>query len=169
MDVEEMIRSNPIDGVVLLAGACARTLLTCLFRWRTRYLRWRIKLFVVCYYQYIVSFTLQGAIKRTLARLWERHQPGYEKYICECRVPATTRILECFVYYAFLVCVRAPQVPTILVSGGPMLNGKFKGRDIGSGTAVWKMSEDVRGGRMSSKEFYEAESCMSRSKGHCMT
>ena len=52
------------------------------------------------------------------------------------------------------------QVPTILVSGGPMLNGKYKGRDIGSGTDVWSMSEAVRAGTMSSAEFFEAESCM---------
>jgi 5-methylcytosine-specific restriction enzyme subunit McrC len=46
-------------------------------------------------------------------------------------------------------------LPTIVVSGGPMLNGKYKGRDIGSGTDVWKFSEDVRSGKMSLEEFYE--------------
>ena len=50
-----------------------------------------------------------------------------------------------------------------------MLNGKYKGRDIGSGTAVWKFSEDVRSGKMSLEEFYEAEACMSRSYGSCNT
>src|SRR5439155_18428478 len=51
----------------------------------------------------------------------------------------------------------------------PMLNGKFRGRDIGSGTDVWKFSEDVRSGAMTMCEFMDAEACMSRSAGHCMT
>ncbi len=54
-------------------------------------------------------------------------------------------------------------------TGGPMLNGKFRGQDIGSGTDVWRLSEDVRRGAMSECEFLEAESCMNRSAGHCMT
>lgn len=61
------------------------------------------------------------------------------------------------------------NLPTLVVSGGPMLNGKFKGQDIGSGTSVWKFSEDLRAGRMSPSEFSMAEACMSRSRGHCMT
>jgi L-arabonate dehydrase len=61
------------------------------------------------------------------------------------------------------------DLPTLIVSGGPMLNGKFNGTDIGSGTDVWKFTDDVRAGRMSSQEYAEAESCMSRSDGHCMT
>src|SRR5271154_535002 len=61
------------------------------------------------------------------------------------------------------------DVPTIVVSGGPMLNGKFRGKDIGSGTDVWRFSEDVKAGKMTLAEFSEAESCMSRSAGHCMT
>lgn len=61
------------------------------------------------------------------------------------------------------------NLPTLVVSGGPMLNGKFKGQDIGSGTSVWKFSEDLRAGRMSPSEFAMAEACMSRSRGHCMT
>jgi L-arabonate dehydrase len=61
------------------------------------------------------------------------------------------------------------DLPTIVVSGGPMLNGKFRGEDIGSGTHVWKFSEDLRAGKMTPQEFLEAESCMSRSRGHCMT
>ena len=60
-------------------------------------------------------------------------------------------------------------LPTIMVSGGPMLNGKYKGKDIGSGTDVWKFSEDVRSGKMTREEFSEAESCMSRSSGSCNT
>jgi len=61
------------------------------------------------------------------------------------------------------------DLPTIGISGGPMLTGHFRGKQIGSGTGVWQMSEDVRGGRMTQEEFTAAESCMHRSKGHCMT
>ena len=61
------------------------------------------------------------------------------------------------------------DLPTIVVSGGPMLNGKYRGKDIGSGTDVWKFSEDLRAGKMSPQEFSIAEACMSRSRGHCMT
>jgi len=50
-----------------------------------------------------------------------------------------------------------------------MLNGNFRGQPIGSGTSVWQMSEDVRAGKMSCEDFADAESCMSRSAGHCMT
>jgi dihydroxy-acid dehydratase len=50
-----------------------------------------------------------------------------------------------------------------------MLNGKFRGAEIGSGTNVWKFSEEVRAGQMSLGDFQEAEACMSRSAGHCMT
>jgi dihydroxy-acid dehydratase len=50
-----------------------------------------------------------------------------------------------------------------------MLSGKFRGQDIGSGTGVWQMSEDVRAGKMPLEDFFEAESCMHRSHGHCMT
>ena len=96
MDVEETIRANPLDGVVLLAG-CDKT----------------------------TPSTVMGAI--------------------------------------------SVDLPTIVVSGGPMLNGKFQGRDIGSGTDVWRFSEDLRAGRMSCEEFTLAEAAMSRSHGHCMT
>lgn len=96
MDVEESIRGNPIDGVVLLAG-------------------------------------------------------------CDKTTPA------------LLMGAASCDLPSLMLSGGPMLNGKFRGRDIGSGTDVWKFSEDVRCGAMSMCEFLEAEACMSRSAGHCMT
>src|SRR6266567_1320988 len=56
-----------------------------------------------------------------------------------------------------------------LIRPTTMLNGKFKGRDIGSGTDIWKFSEQVRSGMMPMCEFTEAEECMSRSAGHCMT
>ncbi|MDF3010025.1 MAG: dihydroxy-acid dehydratase [Burkholderiales bacterium] len=96
MDVEESIRGNPLDGVVLLAG-------------------------------------------------------------CDKTTPAT------------LMGAASIDLPTILVSGGPMLSGKYRGTDIGSGTNVWSMSEDLRAGKISLDEFHEAESCMHRSHGHCMT
>jgi dihydroxy-acid dehydratase len=96
MDVEESIRANPIDGVVLMVG-------------------------------------------------------------CDKTTPA------------LLMGAASCDLPSICVSGGPMLNGHYHNRLIGSGTSVWQFSEDVRAGRMSAKEFQEAESAMSRSPGHCMT
>ncbi len=60
-------------------------------------------------------------------------------------------------------------LPTIVVPGGPMLNGKYKGQDIGSGTHVWKFDEDMKTGKMDKEDCEYAESCMSRSIGHCMT
>ena len=95
MDVEESIRANPIDGVVLMMG-------------------------------------------------------------CDKTTPA------------LLMGAASCNLPTIGLSGGPMLNGKFQGRDIGASN-VWQMSEQVRAGNMTSAEFSEIESCLSRSKGHCMT
>ena len=61
------------------------------------------------------------------------------------------------------------DLPTIVVTGGPMLNGKFRGRDIGSGTDVWRFTDDLRTGKMSLEDFLDAEACLSRSAGHCMT
>ena len=61
------------------------------------------------------------------------------------------------------------DLPTIGVSGGPMLNGKWRGQELGSGTGVWSMSEQVRAGTLKLQDFFEAESCMHRSHGHCMT
>jgi dehydratase ilvD1 len=68
-----------------------------------------------------------------------------------------------------LMGAASVNLPTIVVSAGPMLNGKWKGRDIGSGTDVWKFSEAVRAGEMTLQDFMAAESGMSRSKGVCMT
>lgn len=96
MDVEESIRANPIDGVVLMTG-------------------------------------------------------------CDKTTPS------------LIMGAASCDVPAIVVSGGPMLNGKFQGRDIGSGTDVWRFSEEVKAGTMSQAAFTEAEACMSRSAGHCMT
>jgi dihydroxy-acid dehydratase len=96
MDVEESIRGNPLDGVVLLMG-------------------------------------------------------------CDKTTPS------------LLMGAASCDLPTIGLSGGPMLSGKFRGHDLGSGTGVWQMTEKIRSGEMKTEEFFEAESCMHRSKGHCMT
>ena len=96
MDVEESIRANPIDGVVLLTG-CDKTPPAC----------------------------LMGA--------------------------------------------ASVNLPTIVVPGGPMLNGKYRGEELGSGTDVWKFSEDFRAGKITREEFSQAEAGMTRSDGHCMT
>jgi dihydroxy-acid dehydratase len=94
MDVEESIRANPIDGVVLLCG-------------------------------------------------------------CDKTTPS------------LIMGAASCDLPALVVSGGTMLNGKFRGADIGSGTDVWRFSEEVKAGVMSLKEFMQAESCMSRSSGTC--
>ncbi len=60
-------------------------------------------------------------------------------------------------------------LPTIVVPGGAMLNGRYRGQTIGSGTHVWKFDEDMKTGKMTQEECEYAESCMSRSIGHCMT
>jgi dihydroxy-acid dehydratase len=96
MDVEESIRGNPLDGVVLLMG-------------------------------------------------------------CDKTTPS------------LLMGAASVDLPTIGVSGGPMLNGKWRGQDLGSGTGVWSMSEQVRAGTLRMNDFLDAESCMHRSHGHCMT
>ncbi|HTS12723.1 MAG TPA: IlvD/Edd family dehydratase [Candidatus Limnocylindrales bacterium] len=96
MDVEESIRGNPMDGVVLLMG-------------------------------------------------------------CDKTTPS------------LLMGAASCDLPTIGLSGGPMLSGKFHGQELGSGTGVWQMDAKVRAGEMQLTEFFEAESCMHRSKGHCMT
>ena len=96
MDVEESIRGNPMDGVVLLVG-------------------------------------------------------------CDKTTPA------------LLMGAASVDIPTIVVSGGPMLNGKLDGKDIGSGTAVWQLHEAVKAGAISMHQFMSAESGMSRSAGTCNT
>src|SRR5882672_3357931 len=68
-----------------------------------------------------------------------------------------------------LMGAASVDLPALVVSSGPMLNGKFRGADIGSGTDVWKLSEAVRAGEMQLKDFMAAESGMSRSSGTCMT
>ncbi|WP_149196173.1 IlvD/Edd family dehydratase [Luteimonas suaedae] len=96
MDVEESIRANPIDGVVLLMG-------------------------------------------------------------CDKTTPS------------LLMGAASVDLPTIGVSGGPSLSGNLRGRPVGSGTGVIQMSEQVRAGELTQEEFIEAEACMQRSKGSCMT
>ena len=61
------------------------------------------------------------------------------------------------------------DLPTLVVSGGPMLNGQFRGRTLGSGTDTIKFNTDVKAGLMTAAQFCDAESCMARSIGHCMT
>ena len=96
MDVEEAIRGNPMDGVVLLTG-------------------------------------------------------------CDKTTPA------------LLMGAASCDVPAIVVTGGPMLNGKHKGKDIGAGTIVWQMHEELKAGKIDLNEFLSAESGMSRSAGTCNT
>ncbi|MGA2795916.1 MAG: IlvD/Edd family dehydratase [Roseiarcus sp.] len=96
MDVEESIRGNPIDGVVLLVG-------------------------------------------------------------CDKTTPA------------LLMGAASCDLPAIAVSGGAMLNGQFRGKELGSGTDIWRFSEDVKAGKMSLADFLDSEAAMSRSPGHCMT
>lgn len=61
------------------------------------------------------------------------------------------------------------DLPSIVVPGGPMLNGRFQGKTIGSGTDVWRLSDDLKTGKITPEEYEEAESCMNRSIGHCST
>lgn len=68
-----------------------------------------------------------------------------------------------------LMGAASVDLPTIMVTGGPMLNGKFHGKDIGSGTGLWELSEQLRAGLITEMDFAQAEVCMSRSAGHCMT
>ncbi|WP_424974355.1 IlvD/Edd family dehydratase [Dinoroseobacter sp. S124A] len=68
-----------------------------------------------------------------------------------------------------LMGAASVDLPSIVVSAGPMLNGKYRGQDIGSGTDVWKFSEAVRAGEMTLADFMNAEAGMSRSAGVCMT
>ncbi|MCV2369581.1 IlvD/Edd family dehydratase [Roseateles oligotrophus] len=70
---------------------------------------------------------------------------------------------------ALLMGAASVDVPTIVVTGGPMLNGKLKGKDIGSGTAVWQLHEEVKAGTLSMHEFMAAEAGHSRSAGTCNT
>ncbi|MEM9228476.1 MAG: L-arabinonate dehydratase [Pseudomonadota bacterium] len=70
---------------------------------------------------------------------------------------------------ALLMGAASVDLPAIVVSGGPMLNGSFRGERVGSGTHLWKFSEAVKAGEMTAEEFVEAEASMSRSPGSCNT
>lgn len=70
---------------------------------------------------------------------------------------------------SLLMGAASVDLPTIMVSGGPMLNGHFRGERVGSGTHLWKFSEAVKAGQMTAAEFVEAEASMSRSAGSCNT
>jgi len=70
---------------------------------------------------------------------------------------------------ALLMGAASCDLPTLVVTGGPMLNGKHEGKDIGSGTVVWKLSEEVKAGKISIHDFMAAEAGMSRSAGTCNT
>lgn len=70
---------------------------------------------------------------------------------------------------ALLMGAASVDLPAIVVSGGPMLNGYFRGERVGSGTHLWKFSEAVKAGEMSADDFVDAEASMSRSPGSCNT
>jgi dihydroxy-acid dehydratase len=70
---------------------------------------------------------------------------------------------------ALMMGAASCDLPTLVVSGGPMLNGHYKGQLMGSGTHTWIFSEMVKAGEMTLEEFMSAEQDNSRSAGHCMT
>ena len=70
---------------------------------------------------------------------------------------------------SLLMAAASTDLPSIIVTGGPMLNGYFRGERVGSGTHLWKFSEAVKAGEMTQAEFLEAEQSMSRSSGSCNT
>ena len=70
---------------------------------------------------------------------------------------------------ALLMAAASVDLPAVVIPGGPMLNGTFRGRPMGCGTDVWKLSEEVRAGTLSQQEFIRSESSMIRSRGHCNT
>ncbi|OSQ35840.1 L-arabinonate dehydratase [Thalassospira mesophila] len=70
---------------------------------------------------------------------------------------------------ALLMGASSVDIPAIVVTGGPMLNGKWRGQDIGSGTSLWQLSEDRKAGKISTEDFLDAEMAMSRSPGSCNT
>ena len=70
---------------------------------------------------------------------------------------------------ALLMAAASVGIPAVVVPGGPMLNGTFRGRPLGCGTDVWRLSEEVRAGNLSQESFLRSESSMIRSKGHCNT
>ncbi len=69
---------------------------------------------------------------------------------------------------AMLMGAPADNVPAVMVTGAPILNGKWRQEELGSGTDLWRLWAERRAGRLIDEELCEAESCMSRSSGHCM-
>jgi L-arabonate dehydrase len=69
---------------------------------------------------------------------------------------------------AMLMGAASADVPALIVTGGPMLSGKWRAEELGSGTDLWRLWAERRAGRLTDEELCEAESCMSRSSGHCM-
>ncbi|MGW6457639.1 IlvD/Edd family dehydratase [Streptomyces sp. NPDC055078] len=70
---------------------------------------------------------------------------------------------------AALMGAASADLPAIVLTGGPMLNGTFRGKPVGSGTDIWRMTEELRAGRITRADFEEFESGLNRSAGHCMT
>ncbi|MFE3828442.1 IlvD/Edd family dehydratase [Streptomyces sp. NPDC059092] len=70
---------------------------------------------------------------------------------------------------SLLMAAASVDLPAVVVPGGPMLTGTFRGRPLGCGTDVWRLSEEVRAGTLSQEEFVRSESSMIRSRGHCNT
>jgi dihydroxy-acid dehydratase len=70
---------------------------------------------------------------------------------------------------ALLMAAASVDLPAVVISGGPMLNGTFRGQPLGCGTDVWRLSEEVRAGTLSAELFIRSESSMIRSRGHCNT
>ena len=70
---------------------------------------------------------------------------------------------------ALLMAAASVDLPSVALSGGPMLNGTFRGQALGCGTDVWRLSEEVRAGTLSPELFLRSESSMIRSRGHCNT
>ncbi|MCX6465683.1 MAG: dihydroxy-acid dehydratase [Pseudonocardiales bacterium] len=70
---------------------------------------------------------------------------------------------------ALLMAAASVDLPAVVVPGGPMLTGTFRGQPLGCGTDVWRLSEEVRGGTLSAEDFTRSESSMIRSRGHCNT
>jgi L-arabonate dehydrase len=69
---------------------------------------------------------------------------------------------------AMLMGAASADIPSIMVTGGPMLRGNWRTEELGSGTDAWRLWAELRAGRITDEDFCEAESCMSRSAGHCM-
>jgi len=70
---------------------------------------------------------------------------------------------------ALLMAAASVNLPAVVLPGGPMLSGSFRGLALGCGTDVWRLSEEVRVGTLSEKDFLQSESSMIRSRGHCNT